>query len=1287
MGQVFTAIYGFFFKNSWVFFASLVILLGFMAFFGSRIQLEEDINKVIPASEKNDRLVTVLQHAGFADRMVFCVSLGEDEPARPDLLIKYSQALVDSLQSKNCEAYIGKIEYNFGREEMQDVYDLFYYYLPLFLDDQDYLEIDRKTGDTVIAESIRKDYEALVTAGGFAMRDFILKDPLSLTPLALKKLEDLQVSGNFELYGDHIMTKDRRNLFFFVIPANTATETAENTVFLGLIEKYREYLDEYFEGHITMQYFGSVAVSISNAGRIKQDIILTLGIAGILLLLFLGMYFRKTLSFLFLFIPALLGGGFAIAMLALVRSEVSAISLGLGSVMLGISIDYALHFLSHLKHTGNVKTVIKDIAGPVVTSSFTTATAFLCLLVLRSGAMHDLGLFAAFSILSSAVFTLVVLPQFFRKPSYDVQEIRVPGLAKVLYKVASYPYDRNKKLGWALFLLLIIFVFTMRRVSFEGNMDSMNYMPEELRQSENYLDSIADYKLRSVFVVSTAEKLEDALRLNESIMPAIDSLVAEGTVKDYSSLHDLYPSAIKQQEKIKRWRNYWSEGKIQQVKKDIDETSSAYRFKPGAFHEFYDLMAFDSTIAPDALEPLRKAFLSEYISGSDSLALVSSILKVDKNEKSSIYTAFEGMDDVIVFDRQSLTTAFMEGLRDDFNRLILLSMLVVFGILLISFGRLELAIITFIPLAISWVFTVGIMGLLGIRFNIFNIVISTFIFGLGIDYAIFTLRGLIQEYQYNRKKLDSYKTSILLSGITTIIGIGVLIFARHPALKSIAISAVIGITSVILITYTLLPRLFRFLVEHEGRSRKWPVTVKDFLFSINTLTIFLVGVIILDISHLIIRYLLPIPRKTKKLIFHRMLSAATWIIVYGSVNIRKKIWNRSGEDFKKPAIVVCNHQSHLDTVLTIMQNHRMVLLTNPWVQKSIFYRGFISYADFFSVEEGADTLKPHIEALVKAGYSILYFPEGTRSADLEIHRFHQGAFYMARELGLDILPIISYGSGNTMPKFEPFLKTTPSTITILPRIKPGDPLIKESDLATSKAIRHYMMDEYARIRRKIETPAFFRKMVIRNYLYRSPVLEWYMKVKIRAEDHYKLFDEYLPKEGKITDIGCGYGFMAYMLHLMASGRQITGYDHDPDKIDTANHCALKNDKLEFIKADIINLQPVKSDAFILADVLHYLPEHEQSALIGRCAESLAESGMIIIREADAAMRKKHLGTRLSEIFSTRSGFNMTWQGSKKLFFQPGKKYLETFSRYGLEATVIDETRVTSNLVYILRKKP
>jgi 1-acyl-sn-glycerol-3-phosphate acyltransferase len=1288
MGRVFTLIYDFFHRHRTAFVILFLILLGTEAWFGSQIRLEEDINRVIPASEKNRKLITVLQHSKFADRLVVCITQSEqDAEARPGLLIDFAESLIDSLENTDAASYISSIESKVSPESISEIYRLFYENLPLFLEEEDYHTIEDMLSDSAVALAIRNDYQALISPGGFVMREFILKDPLSITPIALKKLESLKLSENFELYNDYILSKDRRNLLFFIIPANPSTETSENAVLLSMLNNFGNSLEEYYRAQAGMSFFGSMAASVSNASQIKADIIKTVSIAAIVLIIFIGLYFRRKAAFLLIFIPAILGGGFSIAFIFLLKSEVSAISLGLGSVMLGISVDYALHFLSHLRQTGSVRTVINDIASPVIMSSITTASAFMCLLVLRSEALRDLGLFAAVSVLSSAVFTLTILPHFFKQATISSAGNKHNRLAAFIGRIASYRYDRKRKLLFAIILLFILFFITSGKVKFESNMDNMNYLTEKLIRSENHLDSISSYKLRSVFLVSSAGKLEEALVINESIIPLTDSLLASGIVKSYTSIHAFYPSENLRNSKIERWNEFWDQQKSEALKSSIGTASEKFRFKENTFSEFFKLLdPGEKSFKISALDPLREAFLDEYITEKDSLAFVSTLLKVAPEDKPAIYDAFEKMDDIIVFDRQSLTSSFMDGLRHDFNMLIILSLAVVFLILTLSFGRIELGIITLIPLLISWTWTLGIMGLLGIRFNIFNIIISTFIFGLGIDYAIFIMRGLLQEYKYGRKKLNSYKTSILLSGITTLVGIGVLIFARHPALQSIAVSAIIGITSVIFITYTLLPRLFRFLVEHEGRKRHWPVTLRDFIFSVNTFLIFLIGVILLNVFGLLLKYAVPIKLAKKKMIFHRMLSAACWTIVYGSVNIKKIFWNRSGEDFKKPAVVICNHQSHLDTVLNILQNPRMLLLTAPWVQKSIFFGWFIRFADFYPVTEGLDPIMDKLRDRVNEGYSIFVFPEGTRSVNLGIGRFHQGAFHIAKELNLEILPIISYGSGNTMPKFEPFLKTSTSTMTILPRIKQDDPLIKDSLLATSKSVRKYMKKEYAVIRSSLETPVFYRKKLIRSFLNRGPVLEWYMKIKIRMEDNYLPFHKHLPENGLLTDIGCGYGFMSYMLYLLAPQRRIMAYDYDRDKIDTANHCALKNDNIQFHHADVSRAEIPQSDAFILADVLHYMPEDEQEKLITKCTGKLNDKGVIIIRDANAAMKKKHLGTRISELFSTHLGFNKTIGESKKLYFISKEKYLTIFSQLDLHVEIIDETKMTSNIVYVLRKK-
>ena len=167
-----------------------------------------------------------------------------------------------------------------------------------------------------------------------------------------------------------------------------------------------------------------------------------------------------------------------------------------------------------------------------------------------------------------------------------------------------------------------------------------------------------------------------------------------------------------------------------------------------------------------------------------------------------------------------------------------------------------------------------------------------------------------------------------------------------------------------------------------------------------------------------------------------------------------------GVDFNKPSVIICNHQSHLDLMCQLIFSPRMVFLTNDWVWRNPFYGSVIRHAEYYPVSEGLDNLLPKLRSLVERGYSIAVFPEGTRSKDCSIGRFHQGAFYLAEQLGIDILPMCLYGPGKVLPKGVHHLNKGPIYIEVL---KP----ITRAELSSLGSTR--------------EQASWFRKAYIRKY--------------------------------------------------------------------------------------------------------------------------------------------------------------------------------------------------------------
>ena len=209
----------------------------------------------------------------------------------------------------------------------------------------------------------------------------------------------------------------------------------------------------------------------------------------------------------------------------------------------------------------------------------------------------------------------------------------------------------------------------------------------------------------------------------------------------------------------------------------------------------------------------------------------------------------------------------------------------------------------------------------------------------------------------------------------------------------------------------------------------------------------------------------------KRMGMHKLLWKFSRFVTlwHGIPGVRFSVGNPHKEDFTKPAIVICNHQSHLDLMTMLIHSPKLVCLTKDWVWNNPFYGYIIRNAEFYPVSEGTNTLMPKLQSLVERGYSIAVYPEGTRSPDCTITRFHQGAFYLAKQLNLDILPLVLYGAGKALPKKEKHLHKWPIRIEIDKRISPTElQSLGDTTLAQASSLRKYYKKRYAEMANRIE---------------------------------------------------------------------------------------------------------------------------------------------------------------------------------------------------------------------------
>ncbi len=1271
---MFIALYNFFRRFPALFWGIFLATFGLFGFFASRINYAEDITSMLPDSKAIHAMNDVISHTQAGEQVIFVLSFKDSTIEDRDSLIATSTDFYTGMQHRTGK-WIDTVSMQIGGGAEEQMLGIFQNNLPLFLTEQDFKSIDTLLIPDHIKTTLEANRKILLSPASVVYAQMVASDPVGMSRLVWSKLAALQFDPGYETYNGYIFSKDGRRLTFFLKPKAKAAETGRNTIFFN---ELNSYLDAFQKAHpaIHVTYFGGPAVAAGNASQLRTDTIVTLSVTVILMIALTFYYFRRKRTPLLMLVPVSYGAALGLAVVYLVQGSISVIALGAGAIVMGIAIDYSMHFLSHARHTHNMRDTIRELQQPLTIGSFTTIAAFLSLRLVHTPILRDFGLFAAASLIGAALCTLIFLPHF----PLGIAEAH-PRIT-IFDKMAKWQPERNKWLLLSIVLITPVMIYFAYGVQFDDDLMHLNYLSPRMQQAQDEVSKANAFALSSVFLVANEANEEQALQKLETVSPAIDSLMKKGWVRNASNPALLLPSQKEQQVRIERWQTYWTPERIGRITAFVNKAAIKSGYNPAAFNGFfqslgrkYQLLDTASTAA------MKKLFPGGF---SDEKHYAVAALKVAPEHRKAVFELLQKHTGITVTDRQQGAIQMVKLLNTDFNNIALYTTFIVFFALLIGYGRIELALISFLPMAISWVWILGLMSLLGLKFNIVNIIISTLIFGLGDDYSIFTLDGLMERYKLGTAKLDSVRAAVYVSVCTVLIGLGVLLLAKHPALRSIAFISVTGIICVVFISQTLQPFLFNIFIQNRADKKLLPFTAFSFLRSIFAFVYFFTGAFVLTLLGIIFIKLWPFNKEKGKLYFHTWLSRYTWSLMHIMLNVRKRYIRKEIADFSKPAVYIANHSSFLDILITTGFNPRLVLLTNRWVWRSPVFGNVVRMAEYYPVADGAEDSLAPLQDLVARGYSIVVFPEGTRSFTDKIQRFHKGAFFIAERLGLDIVPLVLHGVHYTMQKGDWLLKNGTSSVYYNARIPCADTTFGTTYSERAKGFSRWYRAELEHIKEVEETPSYFREQLLRTFTYKGPLLEWYCRIKTASEKNYEQFHNLLPRNGAFYDLGCGYGFMTYMLHWAAQGRSFTGVDYDGEKIEVAQGNFLRDSRIIFEQGDLTTYNLGACDGIIISDVLHYLLPEQQEALLERCITALNAGGRLIIRDGIKELEDRFKGTKLSEFFSTKMfKFNKT---NNDLHFL-SRKFIEDFSeKHHLKMSIVDNAKFTSNLIFVLEKQ-
>jgi predicted exporter len=357
------------------------------------------------------------------------------------------------------------------------------------------------------------------------------------------------------------------------------------------------------------------------------------------------------------------------------------------------------------------------------------------------------------------------------------------------------------------------------KVSFDGDLKKLSGMRPETRADEVAISrQWGGQLLNKTLVVVRGSTLEEAEQKNDQLYPLLLELRGNGTIEKFNSLSPLAPSLKTQTENAQRWRAFWDRSRSRLVERRLTEAGRKEGFSSSAFSPFYQEIHQKGETLP--LETLHEGAVGQLISGFISEqkdeTLILTEVKAGTGYDALVARVLAQMPDAMVYNGD----AFAERVSALVVKVLWwftgVSLALTLAILWIGYRKWEIVLVIALALGLDAFWSLGLLGWLGIPINLMNNIFILFVFGMGADYAIFVVSAFLSALDDPNEEMGVAGGASVLAALTGIGAFGTLIAARHPALRSIGITATLVLTIGLIVAGVVIPLLMPMMLRKSG---------------------------------------------------------------------------------------------------------------------------------------------------------------------------------------------------------------------------------------------------------------------------------------------------------------------------------------------------------------------------------------------------------------------------------------------------------------------------------------
>jgi predicted exporter len=605
-------------------------------------------------------------------------------------------------------------------------------------------------------------------------------DPFLVVP-ALFERAGGGTAGGVGVVDERFVTTDGAAAVLFLTTRTAASHAPTQRPLLAGVEAAFAAVRSAHGDHLRLLRSGANRHAVLAEDSMRADIErVSIGSIVGLALLFLLLF--RSLRPVLAGVPVL-GGGFLAGTSAclLAFGEVHGLTLAFGASLLGVAIDYSLHFHAH-------HALAPDPAGPRATlgriwpamrlSAATTVIAFVALLLASFPGLRELALFAAVGITTALLLTRLLLPG-----------LAGPARPTALLRRLAAGLDRGLQARTRWFLLpalaaIALIAAGMPSVRWNDGVAGLNRVDAALQAEDNAVQArVARFEQRRVVVV-TGEDEEAALARNDEVAAVLDAAAAAGELDGHAGVGMLLPSAARQREvdaAVRADPTLWPR---------LHAELTAAGFVATAFAPFADDLAappppplVPADLRDTPLQSLVRPFRAE---GPHGIAYLSFLRGL--RDEGALRQRLQAIDGALLLDIEDALGGALADYRTRMQELLLLGLGAVVLVVAARHRRWRATLTACVPALLGAAATLAVLGLGGVDLNLLALVALLMVVSMGVDYGIFLVDGA-----ESAAARAATRSSIVLASLTTALGFGLLALSEQPALFRIGATSGIGI--------------------------------------------------------------------------------------------------------------------------------------------------------------------------------------------------------------------------------------------------------------------------------------------------------------------------------------------------------------------------------------------------------------------------------------------------------------------------------------------------------------